>query len=159
MKKWFAGVSATVVSGFLLFWLTNANQESSTQPLGQPSAPLTASPASDAVEYLPKVVDGRKSLEKALAKIDSSNDDKEVIRQLWTLGTFHRWVVENGESGTTYAQAANGVEYRATAYDEYINSQGRTFRDIQRSSLSNGKSTDHGFETWVKIRGRWVPPY
>jgi len=146
VERWFLGVLGTVVAGVLVYWL---NQR--FLPHTSLKQPPPLSQKREDVDNTPlEVVDPIKEAERVLADSPAA----KLILYAVEFGLFMTQVVREGNAGTTYRREIKGTEYRVTPSEQYIDSRGRTCRDLRMSNLENGQWTNSK-NTFRKERGVW----
>ena len=143
MKKWIAGVAATVVSALLIVWLTPlVSKNEADPPGGTEGATLTPQDPLDVVD-------------STLAQSDMSPEVKKLLRDAVELGDFQMDVIREGKYGESYSKTVSGIQYRFTPSDVYIDGMNRECRDVQTSKFINGAWLDLGKAHYYKEHGEW----
>lgn len=148
-KKWTAGVAATVVSGILVFTIT---QYAIKEPSPPPPPPQPPHP--NDVSGLVRASD-EDEVRKAAQRTGAPQWLVDYMAQTTALEEFTLTVIREGKPGVTYKKVIGGVDYRATPSDTYVDETNRTCRNISLSKFENGTwKGPYTFE-YYKEKGRW----
>ena len=143
MKKWITGVAATVVSGILVFWLTQYVFKTSDQ--NQMSG---EGRGLESVDHI-------KDIEETLDEHGASPELRRLVQESYAIGSFMMKVITEGKKRAAYTEVIGGIEYRATPSDYYVDNENRKCRSIRMSKLMKGKWIDLGESEYYQERGRW----